>query len=122
MISGVSLGGYLAIEIFLKSPSSFAGLVTAQGAFGPNQAARYAAAAAAVPSIAEQRIEILTTSFDPYRTPNELFYKHLQKRGVASHLRVSPGPHDQRWLNESGVIEMLLAAQTVLQSKTEAAR
>lgn len=115
MISGVSLGGYLAIEIFLKAPELFCGLGTAQGAFGPQQAARYAAGVeAAVSRVGARRIEILTTTFDPYRRPNELFQRHLQERKQASQLRVSPGPHDQRWLNESGVIEMLLCADDVL--------
>jgi hypothetical protein len=114
MISGVSLGGYLAIEIFLKHPELFCALGTAQGAFGPNQAARYAAGvAAATQRVGARRVEILTTSFDPYRRPNELFHQHLRRREQASRLRVSPGPHDQRWLNESGVIEMLLCADDV---------
>jgi hypothetical protein len=115
MISGVSLGGYLAIEIFLKRPELFCGLGTAQGAFGPGQAARYAAGVeAAVSRVGARRVEILTTTFDPYRRPNELFHRNLQERKQASRLRVSPGPHDQRWLNESGVIEMLLCAEDVL--------
>jgi hypothetical protein len=114
MISGVSLGGYLAIEVFLKRPEVFCGLGTAQGAFGPNQAVRYATGvAAAVERVGARRVEILTSSFDPYRRVNEQFHQQLQKRQLASRLRVSPGPHDQRWLNESGVIEMLLCADDV---------
>jgi predicted esterase len=114
MISGVSLGGYLAIEIFLKKPEIFCALGTAQGAFGPQQAARYAAGvAAATERVGRRRVEILTSSFDPYRRPNELFHQKLQQREQASRFRVSPGPHDQRWLNESGVIEMLLCADDV---------
>lgn len=115
LVAGVSLGGYLAIEIFLKKPELFCGFVSAQGAFGPQQAARYAAGVqAAVSRVGARRVEILTTTFDPYRHPNELLQRHLQERKQASRLRVSPGPHDQRWLNESGVIEMLLCADDVL--------
>jgi predicted esterase len=114
MISGVSLGGYVAIEAFLAQPEQFCALGTAQGAFGPNQAARYAAAvAAATQKHGARRVEILTSSFDPYRRVNELFHQHLQKRKQASRLRVSPGPHDQRWLVESGTIELLLSADDV---------
>ncbi len=114
MISGVSLGGYLAIEVFLRRPDVFCALGTAQGAFGPQQAARYAVGvAAATERVGPRRIEILTSSFDPYRRPNQLFYQHLSQKKQASRLRVSPGPHDQRWLNESGVIEMLLCADDV---------
>jgi pimeloyl-ACP methyl ester carboxylesterase len=114
MISGVSLGGYLAIEVFLRRPDVFCALGTAQGAFGPQQAARYAVGvAAATERVGPRRVEILTTSFDPYRRPNELFHQHLGQKKQASRLRVAPGPHDQRWLNESGVIEMLLCADDV---------
>jgi pimeloyl-ACP methyl ester carboxylesterase len=114
MISGVSLGGYLAIELFLKKPEVFCALGTAQGAFGPQQAARYALGVQqATARVGKRRVEILTSSFDPYRRQNELFHQHLQQKKQASRLRVSPGPHDQRWLNESGVIEMLLCADDV---------
>jgi predicted esterase len=115
MISGVSLGGYLAIEVFLRHPEVFCGLGTAQGAFGPQQAARYALGVEqACARVGRRRVEILTSSFDPYRKNNELFQQHLRQRKQAARLRVSPGPHDQRWLNESGVIEMLLCAEDVL--------
>lgn len=114
MVSGVSLGGYLATELFLRNPEVFGALGTAQGAFGPQQAARYALGVEqATARVGRRRIEILTSTFDPYRRPNELFHKQLQQRKQASSLRVSPGPHDQRWLKESGVIEMLLSADDV---------
>ncbi len=121
MVSGVSLGGYLAIEVFLRSAEHFAGLGTAQGAFGPNQAARYAqGVAAAVSRVGARRVEILTSTSDSYRRVNELFHQHLQKQGQTSTLRVSPGPHDQRWLNESGTIEMLLSADEVFAARGSA--
>lgn len=114
MLSGVSLGGYLALEVFLRYPEAFCAVGTAQGAFGPQQAARYAKGfAEACVRVGGRRAEILTSSFDPYRKNNELFHRHLRQRNQASRLRVSPGPHDQRWLNESGVIEMLLSAEDV---------
>jgi hypothetical protein len=114
MISGVSLGGYLAIEVFLRHPEAFCAVGTAQGAFGPQQAARYAKGVDdACARVGRRRVEILTSSFDPYRKNNELFHQHLHGRKLASRLRVSPGPHDQRWLKESGVIEMLLSADDV---------
>jgi len=114
MICGVSLGGYLAIEVFLSNPEVFCALGTAQAAFGPNQATRYAAAvAAATARVGRRRVEVLTSSFDPYRRSNELFGRHLRERKQAVSVRVSPGPHDQRWLKESGVIEMLLSADDV---------
>jgi predicted alpha/beta superfamily hydrolase len=114
MISGISLGGYLAIEVFLRKPELFCALGTAQGAFGQNQAARYAAGIDALTQrVGPRPVEILTSSSDPYRRPNELFHQQLQKRKLPSRLRVSPGPHDQRWLRESGTIEMLISADAV---------
>ncbi len=118
MISGVSLGGFLAVEVFLRRPEVFGALGLAQGAFGPNQASRYAAGVeSAVKRVGPRRVEILSSSFDPYRRPNELFHQHLQRRKQASRLRVSPGPHDQSWLKESGVIEMLLSADDVFSAR-----
>ena len=115
MISGVSMGGFLAIEIFLQRPELFCGLGAVQAAFGPNQALRYAAGVSkASERLGRRRVEILTSSLDPYRRSNELFHRHLAERKQATRLRVLPGPHDQRWLKESGVIEMLLAADDVL--------
>jgi predicted esterase len=120
MISGVSMGGFLAVEVFLSKPEVFGALGLAQGAFGPNQASRYAAGVeSAVKRVGPRRVEILSSSFDPYRRPNELFHQHLQRRKQASRLRVSPGPHDQSWLKESGVIEMLLSADDVFAERAE---
>lgn len=114
MLGGVSLGGYVAIEAFVRRPELYCGLCTAQGAFGQGQASRYAAAIeTATKRVGSRRVEILTSSFDPYHRPNELLHQNLQKRGQSSRLRTSPGPHDQRWLKESGVIEMLLSADDV---------
>jgi pimeloyl-ACP methyl ester carboxylesterase len=119
MIAGVSMGGFLAIEIFLQSPDKFCGLGAVQAAFGPNQAVRYAAGVSkASQRLGARRVEILSSSFDPYRRSNELFHRHLLERKQASRLRVLPGPHDQRWLNESGVIEMLLAADDVFSERS----
>jgi pimeloyl-ACP methyl ester carboxylesterase len=118
MLAGVSMGGFLAIEIFLQRPELFCGLGVVQAAFGPNQAVRYAAGVSkASERLGRKRVEILTSSLDPYRRSNELFQRHLLERKQASRLRVSPGPHDQRWLKESGVIEMLLAADDVLSER-----
>ncbi len=114
MIAGVSMGGFLAIEIFLQSPERFCGLGAVQAAFGPDQALRYAAGIRKVSErLGRRRVEIVTSSLDPYRRSNELLHRHLSERKQATRLRVLPGPHDQRWLKESGVIEMLLAADDV---------
>lgn len=117
LISGVSLGGYVALEVFLRKPEHFCGVGSAQGAIGPGQAARYASRIKAViERVGPRSVELLSSSFDPYRPPNELLQKKLSAQGVASSLRISPGPHDQSWLRESGVIEMLVGAQRSFES------
>jgi pimeloyl-ACP methyl ester carboxylesterase len=120
MVSGVSLGGYVALHIFLRRPEAFCGLGLAQAAFAQDQAARYAASLAEAASrVGPRRVEILSSSLDPYRRPSELLHRQLQRRAQASTLRVSPGPHDQSWLKESGVIEMLLSADDVFSERAQ---
>jgi enterochelin esterase-like enzyme len=115
VLSGVSLGGYLAIQLFLRNPGAFCGIGLAQAAFNQDQATRYASAiAAATEKVGARRVEILSSSFDPYRRANEQLHRQLERRQLPSRLRVSPGPHDQSWLKESGTIEMLLSAEDVL--------
>jgi predicted esterase len=112
MISGVSMGGYVALEVFLRRPENFCGVGLAQGAFGANQAEKYAFALEAVQKrVGPRAVELLTSTLDPYRRPNELLRDRLTKLKVPCELRVAPGPHDQRWLRESGVIELLMGAR-----------
>lgn len=113
MLSGVSMGGYVALELFTARPAQYRALGLAQGAFGVGQAARYAEKIEAAAGSGTRRVEILTSTQDPYRKPNEALHQQLQRRQQRSRLRVSPGPHDQRWLRESGMIEMLLSADDV---------
>lgn len=115
LLGGVSLGGFVAIETFLQHPELFGALLPVQAAFGPNQAVRYAAAITkACARVGRRRVEILTSTLDPYRRNNEQLHRQLTVRQQASRLRVSPGPHDQRWLNESGTLDLLLMADDAL--------
>ena len=94
MISGVSLGGYLALELFLRQPEAFCAVGSAQGAFGPQQAARYAKGVEeACARVGPRRVEILTSSLDSYRK-NTSYSPAFAPPKQASQLRVSPGPHD----------------------------
>ncbi len=121
-ISGVSLGGYVALESFVRKPEAFGGLGVVQGAFAAAQAGRYAEAIrAASERLGPRHVEILSSSLDPYRKPSEALYQQLQRRQVSSRLRVSPGPHDQAWLRESGVIELLLGAEYAFSEERGAA-
>lgn len=108
-IDGCSLGGYAALEVFLRRPSAFATLGSVQGAFGEARAEQYAARIAqALDGKRPLPIHLETSSQDPYRKANELLARRLGERGVSATLRVPPGPHNQPWLREIGTLEMLL--------------
>ncbi|NLE86592.1 MAG: hypothetical protein GX607_09360 [Myxococcales bacterium] len=108
-IDGCSLGGYAALEVFLRRPTAFATLGSVQGAFGEPRAERYATLLAeALEGKKPVPIHIETSSEDPYRKANELLARRLKDRGVEATLRVPPGPHNQPWLREIGTLEMLL--------------
>ncbi len=108
-IDGCSLGGYAALEVFLRRPGAFATLGSVQGAFGEGRADGYAKRiAAALEGKRPVPVHIETSSQDPYRKANELLARRLEGLGVAATLRVPPGPHNQPWLREIGTLEMLL--------------
>jgi predicted esterase len=108
-IDGCSLGGYAALEVFLRRPAAFATLGTVQGAFGEERAEHYATRiATALDGKRSVPIHVETSSQDPYRKANELLARRLGALGVAATLRVPPGPHNQPWLREIGTLEMLL--------------
>jgi pimeloyl-ACP methyl ester carboxylesterase len=110
-VGGVSMGGFMALEIFLRKPERFCGLALAQAAFGAHQAPRFAAELDKCMQRAGARaVDVISSTGDPYLKPSELLHEKLRERAITSTLRVSPGPHNQLWLRESGVIEMLLAA------------
>lgn len=108
-ISGVSLGGYVALEVFTRKPELFGTFGCVQGAFGVNLAGVYAEriARAVSASGGPRRGHVLTSTHDPYRRANEELAKRLAERGVPSTLSVTPGPHSQAWLRESGSLEVL---------------
>jgi len=108
-IDGVSLGGYVSIEIFLRKPELFGVVGTMQGAFGKQSAEAYARRIAEVCAKAAPRaFHVITSTFDPFREASELFARRLKERALNVTLHVPEGPHDQNFLREAGSIEMLL--------------
>jgi enterochelin esterase-like enzyme len=108
-VSGVSLGGYVALEVFARKPGLFGAFGCVQGAFGVAPAGAYAERLArAVSGTGPRRAYVLTSTGDPYRRANEQLARKLADRGVDSTLRVTPGPHNQPWLRESGSLELLV--------------
>lgn len=107
-IDGCSLGGFVAIEVFLRSPQTFDALGAVQAAIGVHRAAPYADRLAAVMKQHGPRgIHVETSSADPFRAANEALSAEHSKRHVAHDAIVLPGPHDQPWLREVGTLEML---------------
>jgi predicted esterase len=108
-IDGVSLGGYVALEIFLRKARLFGAVGSTQGAFSVALAEVYARRMAEI--VAEQgsrAIHLSTSSFDPYRDATLRLAKRLAESGVRATLTNGEGPHDQGFLREAGTLEMLL--------------
>jgi hypothetical protein len=108
-IGGCSLGGYAALEIFLRRPDAFAAFAGVQSAIGEAGAPAYAERIArAIAKSGPKKLFLESSSLDPYRAANERLAADLKAKKVPVDLRVPPGPHDQPWLRETGTIEMLL--------------
>ncbi len=107
-IDGCSMGGPIALEVFLRHPSVFRAWGGVQSAIGTERAGSFAdRIAAAFKASGPRPLHIETSAEDPFRPGNEALSQALRARGIAHELQVLPGPHDQPWLRESGTIEML---------------
>jgi predicted esterase len=103
-LCGVSLGGYVSLEVLLRSPRAFgawAGLQTAIGTWAADRYAERLGRASAPPML------LLTSSQDHWRASSEALDAALGARSVPHVFRSIPGPHDQPWLREAGTIEAL---------------
>ena len=108
-LDGVSLGGYVSLEVFLRRPELFGAIGCMQGAFGVPLADQYAARFAEVlDRVGKRSLRIATSTGDGGRAASERLAKKLNQRGIAHTFSLSTGPHDQRWLREVGTLELLL--------------
>jgi enterochelin esterase-like enzyme len=108
-LDGVSLGGYVAFEVFLRKPQVFGVVGCMQGAFGMALAEVYARRAAEVTAhYGPRAIHLTTSSYDPFRDATQRLATRLSEREVSATLTLAAGPHDQRFLRELGTLEMLL--------------
>ena len=108
-VDGVSLGGYVALEIFLRKPELFGVVGTMQGAFGKQLAEVYARRVAEVAAkFGPRRVHVTTSTFDPFREASQLLAQRLTERNLDATLTLAEGPHDQTFLREAGSLEMLL--------------
>jgi pimeloyl-ACP methyl ester carboxylesterase len=108
-IDGCSMGGYVAIEVFLRKPGRFRTLGGVQAAIGTTTAERYARQLAeTIRRVGPRSLRFGTSSGDPYRASNQALCRHLGSLGVPAELSLLPGPHSQPWLREIGTLDMLL--------------
>lgn len=108
-IDGCSLGGYVALEVFLRLPDVFGALGGVQTAIGEIPALRAAERLRrAIDREGPRAVHIETSIWDPSLKVHELFSARLTELGVPHDLEVLPGGHDQIFLREVGTLEMLL--------------
>ncbi|HEY3498995.1 MAG TPA: alpha/beta hydrolase-fold protein [Polyangiaceae bacterium] len=108
-VDGVSLGGYVSLEVFLRKPEVFGAAGCLQGAFSVPLADVYAARfAEALARVGRRSLRIASSSWDKGKPASDRLVKKLRERGIACASSVTPGPHDQRWLREVGCLDALL--------------
>ncbi|HEY3234219.1 MAG TPA: hypothetical protein VGJ84_05860 [Polyangiaceae bacterium] len=108
-LDGCSMGGYVALEVFLRKPELFCTLGGVQAAISVPSARDYAGRiASAIRRVGPRPIQIVTSSGDPYRRSNQALSTKLRQLGVPNAFSAPPGPHNQPWLREIGTLEMLL--------------
>jgi pimeloyl-ACP methyl ester carboxylesterase len=108
-IDGCSLGGYVALEVFLRRPEAFGAVGSVQAAIGERLVPWYAEKFRAIAAnAAPPGVHLETSAWDPYRKASERLSAELRARGLRADLDVLPGGHDQIFLREIGTLEMLL--------------
>jgi pimeloyl-ACP methyl ester carboxylesterase len=103
-LCGVSLGGYVSLEMLVRLPHLFGAWAGLQTAIGTWAAAGYAEKIA---KAGPKPLLVLTSTLDHWKASSEALAAAFDTRSVRHTLRVVPGPHDQPWLREAGTIEAL---------------
>lgn len=103
-LCGVSLGGYVSLEVLVRLPHVFGAWCGLQTAIGTWAAAGYAEK---ISKAGKKPMSILTSTQDHWKSSSEALAAELKARKVPHAYRVIPGPHDQPWLREAGTIEAL---------------
>jgi len=107
-IDGVSLGGYVSLEVFLRRPDAFGAVGALQAAIGENLTDYYATRfKAALDRVGPRPLRIATTAWDKERPTSERLASRLRAHDVPVTLASSPGGHDQGFLREAGSLELL---------------
>lgn len=104
-LCGVSLGGYVSLELLVRLPHLFGAWGGVQTAIGTWAAPRYAAKIAAAEP--KRPMLLLTSTQDHWKESSEALAQSFTANGIPHTFRLVPGPHDQPWLREAGTIETL---------------
>lgn len=108
-IDGCSLGGYVALEVFLRTPEEFGAVGGVQTAIGETPALLAAERLRdTLGRVGPRAIHIETSVWDPSLKVHEIWSARLKELGVPHEMDVLPGGHDQIFLREVGTLEMLL--------------
>ena len=107
-LCGVSLGGYVSLEMLARLPHLFGAWAGVQTAIGTFAATGYAEKIASGWQGIAHPMMLLTSTQDHWKASSEALAAAFQAKNLATTYRVVPGPHDQPWLREAGTIETLL--------------
>lgn len=107
-LCGVSLGGYVSLEMLARLPHLFGAWAGVQTAIGTFAATGYAEKIASGWKGIAHPMMLLTSTQDHWKASSEALAAAFQAKNLATTYRVVPGPHDQPWLREAGTIETLL--------------
>lgn len=107
-LCGVSLGGYVSLEMLARLPHLFGAWAGVQTAIGTFAAPGYAEKIARGWKDEPHPMLLLTSTQDHWKASSEALAAAFKAKNLAATYRVVPGPHDQPWLREAGTIETLL--------------
>jgi len=115
LLCGVSLGGWVSLEVLVRRPHLFGAWAGVQTAISTASAAGFATKIAAASDAGAggggkepRRLLLLTSTQDHWRASSEALAEAFRARSLAADYRVVPGPHDQPWLREAGTIETVV--------------
>ncbi len=115
-LCGVSLGGYVSLEVMSRIPHVFGAWGGVQSAFAAGAAPAYADKIAKDGKA--RSLLVLTSREDHFRKVSEALDAAFTAKKLPHTFRTIPGPHDQPWLQEAGTIETLLWFDRLSYEKT----
>lgn len=107
-LGGVSLGGYVSLEVLVRTLDVFGAWIGVQTAIATAAAPGYAEKIARRWRDKNRPLAILTSREDHWKQASEALDAAFTAKALPHVYRVIPGPHDQPWLREAGTIETLL--------------